>query len=85
MSKIISFSVDSELEKLLGEASARLGYNNRSKLFRAMVTKYLPLMVNERDDIPVIFMIPGELAENEEELRNWLNAKVEATIKAITS
>jgi hypothetical protein len=49
-----------------------------------LVSKYLDLLVNDSDDVPVILRIPGHLKEDPEALRSWLHFKSEAIAKALS-
>lgn len=82
--KIMSLSLDPEMHELIKNSAKKLGHKNVSQLIRDLVSKYLDLLVNDADDIPVILRIPSELKENPEELRSWLNQKAEAITNALT-
>jgi hypothetical protein len=80
--KIMSISVEPDLEDL-PKLSAKKKTISVSQLFRDLVRKYLPLFMNEGDEIPVVLKIPSELRGNEAELRSWLNQRVDAVVKAL--
>lgn len=82
-SKIVSLSLDPEMHETIKEASTKLGHKNVSQVIRDLVSKYLGLLVNENDDIPVIIRIPAEVSEDPVRLRQWLRAKSEAIADAI--
>jgi hypothetical protein len=82
-SKIVSLSLDPEMHETIKEAANKLGHKNVSQLIRDLVSKYLGLLVNDNDDIPVIIRIPGGLRDNPDELRAWLRAKSEAIADAV--
>lgn len=82
-SKIVSLSLDPEMHEAIKSASKKLGHKNASQVVRDLITKYLGLLVNETDDIPVIIRIPAEVAADERRLRDWLGAKAEAIADAV--
>jgi len=82
-SKIVSLSLDPEMHETIKRASARLGHKNVSQLIRDLVSKFLGLLVNDTEDIPVIIRIPGDVAGDRDRLRSWLRAKAEAIADAI--
>ena len=53
-----------------------------SKLVRDLVEKYL---VTEDQYIPVILKIPVALRGNEHGLKEWMNKKSDAIVKALTT
>lgn len=82
-SKIVSLSLDPQMHDLIKEAAVKLGHKNVSQVIRDLVNKYMWLLVNDGDDIPVIIRVPGSLADDKESLRAWLKAKGEAIADAI--
>jgi len=80
--KIMSLSVEPEMQDLLKTSAKKLGCSV-SQLVRDLVGKHLNLLVNDGEEVPVILKIPAELKGDEEGLRQWLNAKSEAIIKAL--
>lgn len=82
-SKIVSLSLDPEMHETIKEAANKLGHKNVSQLIRDLVSKYLGLLVNDGDEIPVIIRIPGDLLDRPEDLRAWLKAKAEAIANAV--
>lgn len=81
--KIMSISADADFQNLLDVAAKKGGYSSRSQLLRELVDKYLYLLVNDGDLIPVIFDVPAELRGDEAGLKTWLNSRVEAIIKKL--
>jgi hypothetical protein len=81
--KIISLSLEPEMHDMIKDSAKKLGHKNVSQLFRDLVSKYLGLMVNESDDIPVIIRIPGDLRDNPEKIREWLRFKADAIADAL--
>ena len=81
--KIISLSMEPELHETLKISAKKMGCSV-SHLVRELVRKHLDLIVNDGEEIPVILRIPADLKGNEESLRNWLNARSGAIIKALT-
>lgn len=82
-SKIVSLSLDPEMHDTIREAASKLGHKNVSQVIRDLVSKYLPLLVNDGDDVPVILRIPGPVAEDQTRLREWLRVKSEAIANAL--
>jgi hypothetical protein len=72
------------MHEQIKSSAKKLGHKNVSQLIRDLVSKYLSLLVNDSDDIPVILRIPGDLKEDPSALRSWLNQKSEAIAKALT-
>lgn len=81
--KIVSVSLEPEMHEAVKDAAKRLGHKNASQVFRDLISKYLGLLVNDADEIPVIIRIPGGIANDSEALRSWLRAKSEAIADAI--
>ena len=82
--KIMSLSLDPEMHELIKNSAKKLGHKNVSQLIRDLVSKYLDLLVNDTDDIPVILRIPSHIKENPEKLRSWLHFKSDAITKALS-
>lgn len=82
--KIVSVSLDPEMHEAIKSASKKLGHKNASQVVRDLISKYLGLLVNETDEIPVIIRIPGSLVGDEGRLRSWLAAKAEAIADAVS-
>ena len=82
--KIVSVSLDPEMHEAIKAASKKLGHKNTSQVVRDLISKYLGLLVNETDEIPVIIRIPGELVGDGDRLRGWLTAKAEAIADAVS-
>lgn len=83
-SKIVSLSLDPDMHEVIKEAAKKLGHKNVSQVIRDLVSKYLGLLVNDTDDIPVIIRIPGDVAGDPQRLREWLKIKSEAIANAIS-
>lgn len=83
--KIMSLSLDPEMHELVKTSAKKLGHKNVSQMIRDLISKYLDLLVNDKDEIPVILRIPNDLKEDPEQLRNWLEAKTNAIVKALSS
>lgn len=83
-SKIMSLSVEPEMQELLKNSAKKLGYSV-SQLVRDLVDKHLDLLVNDGEKIPVILWVPVNLRDDSEGLRDWLNVKTEAITKALSS
>lgn len=78
----LHISIESGLKDRLTEVAKRAGIP-MSSLLRALVDKYLPLVLNEEKEIPVIIKIPAHLKDDEIGLRECLETKIEAIIKAL--
>lgn len=81
--KIVSLSLDPEMHEAVKEAAKKLGHKNVSQVMRDLVTRFLGLIVNDSDEIPVIIRVPGALANDPEGMRRWLRAKAEAIADAL--
>ena len=79
---IMSLSVDLDTQEKLKVHSKKRKISI-SALVRDLVEKQLPSKEEAVDT--VILKIPGELRNDSENLRNWLNLRVEAIIKALTT
>ena len=82
--KIMSLSLDPEMHELIKNSAKQLGHKNVSQLIRDLVSKYLGLLVNEADDIPVILRIPNRLKNDPEGMRSWLKIKMDAIANALS-
>jgi len=81
--KIMSLSLDSEMYELVKSSSKKLGHKNVSQMIRDLISKYLDLLVNDKDEIPVILRVPSNLKESPKELEEWLDTRTQAVIKAL--
>lgn len=81
--KIVSLSLEPEMHEAVKEAAKKLGHKNVSQVMRDLVSRFLGLLVNDSDEVPVIIRIPGDLLSNPEGLRLWLRAKSEAIADAL--
>ena len=82
--KIMSLSLDPEMHDLIRNSAKKLGHKNVSQLIRDLVSKYLDLLVNDSDDIPVILRIPGDIKDDPKALLSWLHFKSDAIAKALS-
>lgn len=82
MSKVMSLSIEPEMQENLKVSAKKMGWSV-SELIRRLVSKHLDLVVNDGDEIPVILKIPAELKGNEEKLLLWLNSKSQVIVKAL--
>jgi metal-responsive CopG/Arc/MetJ family transcriptional regulator len=82
--KIMSLSLDSEMYDLVKNSSKKLGHKNVSQMIRDLISKYLDLLVNDKDEIPVILRVPSNLKENPKELEEWLSVRTQALVKALS-
>lgn len=83
--KIMSLSLDEDMFKLIKDSSKKLGHKNTSQLMRDLISKYLPLVVNDKDELPIILKIPMELTKNKVELEKWLDEKKNVILKKISN
>lgn len=81
--KIMSLSLDEEMFKLIKDSSKKLGHKNASQLMRDLISKYLSLVVNDKDELPIILKIPMELTKNKVELEKWLDEKKNVILRKI--
>jgi Arc/MetJ-type ribon-helix-helix transcriptional regulator len=81
--KIVSVSLDPEMHEAIKSASNKLGHKNASQVVRDLISKYLDLLVNDTEDVPVIIRIPGDIVGDDERLRSWLRTKAEAIADAL--
>jgi Arc/MetJ-type ribon-helix-helix transcriptional regulator len=81
--KIVSLSLEPEMHEAVKDAAKKLGHKNVSQVMRDLVSKFLGLLVNDSDEIPVIIRVPGQLVNDPEGLRQWLKAKSEAIADAL--
>lgn len=83
--KIMSLSLDPEMHELIKNSAKKLGHKNVSQLIRDLVSKYLGLLVNDADDIPVILRIPSRFKDDPDGMRAWLKVKMDAIANALSS
>jgi hypothetical protein len=81
--KIMSLSLDENMYNLIKDSSKKLGHKNVSQMIRELISKYLDLLINDHDEIPVIIKIPSELVEDKDELRSWLDSRIDAIVKSL--
>jgi hypothetical protein len=82
--KIVSLSLDPDMHELIKSSAKKLGHKNVSQLVRDLVSRYLFLMVNDKDEIPVILHIPGEFKGDRGRLKEWLDRKSDAIVEALS-
>lgn len=80
--KIVSLSLDPEMHELIKNSAKKLGHKNVSQLIRDLVSRHLDLMVNDKDEVPVIIRVPGSLRGGA--LRDWLYRKSDAISDALS-
>jgi|SaaInlV_100m_DNA_2_1039680.scaffolds.fasta_scaffold03886_11 hypothetical protein len=81
--KIMSLSVEPEMQELLKNSSKKMGCSV-SSLVRDLVDKHIDLIVNDGEEIPVILKIPTSLRGNPEDLKVWLDSRVSGIVKALS-
>jgi hypothetical protein len=82
--KIMSLSVEPEMQDLLKSSAKKLGISV-SELVRNMVDKYLDSVVNSGDEISVVLQIPASLKGDAEGLNKWLAIRSEGITKALST
>lgn len=82
--KIMSLSVEPEMHELLKESAKKMGWST-SQLVRELVKRYLDLIVQDNDEVPVILRIPGKLKGDKAALVEWLGVKSGAIVNALSS
>jgi predicted DNA-binding protein len=71
-----------ETQELLNVASKKSGIPV-SKIVSDLVVKYMELVVRTKDNTPIILYIPSHLKGNQEQLRAWLDARVNGIVKTL--
>ena len=79
---IISLSLDPETQDRLRLHAKQKTNGNVSKLIREMVEKYIVL---DDDVIPVILRVPIHLKGDSENLKAWLETKLQAVHKVLSN
>ncbi len=79
---IMSLSLDPETQDKLRLHAKQKTNGNVSKLIRELVDKFI---VVEDDVIPVILRIPIGLKGDQENLQKWLDTRMQAVVKALSS
>jgi len=80
--KIMSLSLDPEILEKLRLYAKQKTEGNVSKLIRYLAEKYL---IEEDAIIPVILKIPVQLKGDQENLRKWLDLKVQGIVNALSN
>lgn len=81
-SNIMSLSVDPEIQELLKKVAKKRNISV-SALVRDMVKKNLT--TNDEDCDTVILKIPNSVKAEPEELKKWLQLRVDAVVKALAA
>ena len=76
--KIMSLSLEPDMYDFVKNSAKKMGHKNVSQMIRDLISKYLDLLVNDKDETPVLIRVPNSLRENKEDLRNWLTLKANA-------
>lgn len=79
----MSLSISPEMKELLKNSAKKAGKKGISELLRELIEKYLPLMVNEGEEYPIILKIPSYLREDNEQLRAWFHSKIDTWVAQI--
>ena len=82
--KIMSLSLEPDMYELVKNSAKKMGHKNVSQLIRDLISKYLGLLVNDKDETAVIIRIPNSLRDNKQDLQDWLNIKAKAITDALT-
>lgn len=83
--KGMCISVQPEMQEQMKLAARKLRLTGVSELIRELVSKYLDLLINDSGDTPVILRIPAEIQSDPQKLKEWLDAKSDAIVKALSS
>lgn len=83
-SKIMSLSLEPDMYELVKSSAKKMGHKNVSQMIRDLISKYLDLLVNDKDETAVIIRIPNSLKDNKQHLQDWLNIKAKAITDALT-
>jgi metal-responsive CopG/Arc/MetJ family transcriptional regulator len=83
-SKIMSLSLEPDMYELVKSSAKKMGHKNVSQMIRDLISKYLDLLVNDKDETAVIIRIPNSLKDNKQDLQDWLNIKAKAITDALT-
>lgn len=73
-SKVYSCSATEDFIEKLDSAARKMGWG-RSELVRTLVNKHLGLVVNDKDEVPIVLRVPSRLRNDPEGLRKWLDVK----------
>lgn len=77
---VVSLSLNDETHERLRIIAQERTEGNVSKLMRDTIDRYL---LYDEDIVPVILKIPANLKGKEEDLKQWLQAKSTAIVKAL--
>lgn len=80
--KIISISLEPDMHDLIKSSAKKMGHKNVSQLIRDLISKYLNLMLNENDEVPILIKVPNSLKN--EKLKEWLYKKSDAICEALS-
>lgn len=80
--KVVSLSMSPEMHENITLAAKKEGVP-LSNLVCTLIDKYLGLLVNDGEEIPIIIKIPVELRTKEEEFRQFMSVKSEAIVGAL--
>jgi hypothetical protein len=83
--KIMSLSLEPDMYDLVKTSAKKMGHKNVSQMIRDLISKYLDLLVNEKDETSVIIRVPNSLLEDKKELGNWMSIKAKAITEALSS
>lgn len=78
----MSLSLDPEIQEKLRLYAKQKTEGNVSKLVRFLADKYL---IEEDTVIPVILKIPVHLKGDQENLKKWLDLKVQGIVNALSN
>lgn len=83
-SKIMSLSLEPDMYERVKSSAKKMGHKNVSQMIRDLISKYLDLLVNDKDETVVIIRIPNSIKDNKQDLKNWLNIKANAISDALS-
>jgi predicted DNA-binding protein len=77
---ILDLPIDTQ--ELLNGATKKSGVSS-SKIVGDLVAKHIDLVIRTKENIPIILYIPSNLKGNSEQLRAWLEARVNGIVKSL--
>ncbi len=82
--KNMSIAMSPEMQDLLKESAKKAGYSSVSYLIRILVEKYLNLVVNDGEEIPIILRVPSHYRGDKEALEKWFQVKTNAIVNKLS-
>ena len=85
---IMSMAMDEDMQNALKREARDRGYSSVSAFLRDLVERFalnkVTVIEHETEAIPVVLKIPINLRDNREGLREWMNIKADAIVKALS-